>query len=112
MLTNTFRSTVSVYLLIQIQKTFFNHFQVENEGMKLKLSDVMPNTLQSHRILHFAKDFNKQHELAKLLFKLYWLEGKDIGNTGILADAASKVGIDKVKVKITLLILKLFFTFF
>ena len=65
--------------------------------MKLCLSDMMPNTLNSHRLIHFADKFGKQNEIADLLFRQYWLEGKDIGNLEILDNAAKQVGVQNVR---------------
>jgi len=70
---------------------FAKHFS--KEGMKLKLSNMMPNSFQSHRLIHYAHQFAKQNEISEVIFRMYWLEGKDIGHNQILSAAADEVGL-------------------
>jgi len=76
------------------------HFKpiFEKEGISFKLASIMPNTLNSHRLLHLAKTVDKQNEMAEILFRMYWTEGKDIGDVDVLVSAANELGIgDKAK---------------
>lgn len=58
-----------------------------------------PNTLAAHSVLHWALGVGTQHELKERLFRLYFLEGKDIGDHQVLADAAEAEGMDGALVK-------------
>jgi predicted DsbA family dithiol-disulfide isomerase len=53
-----------------------------------------PNTIDSHRLLHWADAEGKQDAVAERLFRLYFLEGADIGSRKVLAGAASDAGMD------------------
>jgi len=55
---------------------------------------VTPNTLNAHRLLHWAHAEGIQHRMAEHLFQLYWLEGADIGNSTVLVQAAAELGLD------------------
>lgn len=53
-----------------------------------------PNTLAAHSVLRWAMGTGVQNELKERLFNLYFIEGKDIGDYQILADAAAAEGMD------------------
>lgn len=53
-----------------------------------------PNTLKSHRLLRLAETQGRQEQTLEALFRAYFLEGRDIGDTAVLADVAGAVGID------------------
>ena len=56
---------------------------------------VQPNTLQAHRLLGYAERHGRQDEMAEVLFKAYFIEGLDITNDEVLADAAERAGLDR-----------------
>lgn len=55
----------------------------------------IPNTLNSHRLIHWAGLEGVQSLLVSALFRAYWAEGRDIGDTAVLADIAGSVGMDR-----------------
>jgi predicted DsbA family dithiol-disulfide isomerase len=55
---------------------------------------VTPNTLDAHRLIRWAHAAGKQQDMAERLFRLYWLEGQDIGDKPVLIKAAVEVGLD------------------
>ncbi len=56
----------------------------------------MPNTLTAHRLLDRAERMGSgaQHELAEVLFRYYFCEGRDVGDMETLCEAASEAGMD------------------
>ena len=58
-----------------------------------------PNTLKAHRLMWLAAKEDKADELAMLIFKAYFTEGKDIGDAAVLTALAGKAGIDEKKAK-------------
>lgn len=57
---------------------------------------TMPNTLAAHRLLDYAEKVKgpaAQHQLAEVLFRCYFCEGKDVGDIDTLCDAAETVGL-------------------
>ncbi len=55
--------------------------------------EVMPNTLDAHRVMHWAREAGKASEMAERLFALYFIEGEDIGDADVLARACAQVGV-------------------
>ena len=53
-----------------------------------------PNTVDSHRLIQFARHFGKQDALVEALFRAYFLDGRDIGDAAVLADVAILAGLD------------------
>lgn len=52
-----------------------------------------PNTINSHRLIHHAAGLGKQNEIVEALFRAYFFEGRDIGDTETLIDSATSVGL-------------------
>ena len=57
-----------------------------------------PNTLDAHRLIRWAQPQGVQDALVERLFKLYFEEGRDIGDRNVLADAASEFGLERAVV--------------
>jgi predicted DsbA family dithiol-disulfide isomerase len=53
-----------------------------------------PNTLDAHRLIHWAGIEGKQNAAAMALFAAYFTEGRDIGDVEVLADIADAIGMD------------------
>ena len=62
---------------------------------------VSPNTLDAHRVIRWAgaNGPEAQNKLVRLLFKLYFEEGADIGDHAVLAQAAGEAGMDAAVVE-------------
>lgn len=58
----------------------------------------MPNTLDAHRLIHWAGVEGRQTPVVSALFRAYWTEGRDIGNAAVLADIAAACGMDRAMV--------------
>lgn len=54
----------------------------------------LPNTLDAHRLIHWAGIEGKQTPLVSALFRAYWQGGRDIGDHGVLTEIAEAVGMD------------------
>lgn len=55
----------------------------------------MPNTLDAHRLIHWAGIEAVQPTVVTALMRAYWVEGRDIGNLETLADIAGENGMDR-----------------
>lgn len=66
------------------------------EKLNLQLDDIkrMPNSLQSHRLLHYARRHDKQDVVAENLFQSYFFYGIDIGSIAHLIKIAAESGLD------------------
>lgn len=71
------------------------------EGIALELDRVkrMPNTLDAHRVIHWAGLEGRQTPMVSALFRAMWREGRDVGDAGTLAAIAGEVGLDRAMVR-------------
>ena len=53
-----------------------------------------PNTLNAHRLIHWAGIEGRQSQVVSALFRAYFTEGRDIGDVEVLADIADSAGMD------------------
>ena len=53
-----------------------------------------PNTLDAHRLIHWAGIEQRQTYVVDLLFKAYFVDGRDIGSAEVLADIADTAEMD------------------
>ncbi len=53
-----------------------------------------PNTLDAHRLIRLAGGANCQDAIVDRLFQDYFVEGRDIGDRGVLLAAADAAGMD------------------
>ncbi|WP_306150855.1 DsbA family oxidoreductase [Roseovarius sp. MMSF_3281] len=58
-----------------------------------------PNTLDAHRLIHWAGIEDRQMAMAVALFKAYFEEGRDIGDRDVLADLADGLEMDAAVVR-------------
>ena len=70
--------------------------QARAAGLTLELDRIArtPNTLDAHRLIHWAGLEGRQTPLALALFRAYFTEGRDIGDTATLTDIAGAAGLD------------------
>jgi len=54
-----------------------------------------PNTLKAHRLIWFAHERGIQSDVVDAIFRAYFQEGKDIGDTAVLSDVAANAGLDR-----------------
>ncbi len=78
--------------------------QVKNAGMsdgilfRHDLISRTPNTFEAHRLIWLAGKEGVQDAVVEALFRAYFTEGRDIGDTSVLIDIAAEAGLDKEKV--------------
>ena len=78
-----------VYL--NIKKTALEHkIQINFDDIKRT-----PNTLNAHRLIHWAGLEQKQNSAVDLLFSEYFVNGNDISNENILINIANKIEMNK-----------------
>ena len=78
-----------VYL--NIKKTALEH------KIQINFDDIRrtPNTLNAHRLIHWAGLEQKQNSAVDLLFSEYFVNGNDISNENILINIANKIEMNK-----------------
>ncbi len=55
----------------------------------------IPDTLDAHRLIHWAGLEGRQTPMVSALFRAYWVEGRDIGDREVLAEIAAEAGMDR-----------------
>jgi predicted DsbA family dithiol-disulfide isomerase len=53
-----------------------------------------PNTIDCHRLIHWADAKGKSAEMKQRLMELYFKEGGDLTDTNVLVQAAADIGLD------------------
>ena len=73
----------------------------ENAGLNIDLEAMQrtPNTMNAHRLIHWAGVEGRQTAAVSALFKAYFVEGRDIGDTDVLADIADGIEMDAAVVR-------------
>ena len=66
-------------------------------GLNLNLSGIprTPNTIDAHRLIHWAGLEGRQTAVVARLFKAYFEDCRDIGDGEVLSDIAESVGLDR-----------------
>ena len=70
-------------------------------GLKIDFEAIerTPNTLDAHRLIHWAGIEDRQTAMAMALFRAYFQDGRDIGDHDVLADLADGLEMDAALVR-------------
>ncbi|MBT9245145.1 DsbA family oxidoreductase [Gemmobacter fulvus] len=83
------------------ERTVAAHLRLEELGREAGVTfnfaaiHKVPNTLDAHRMIHWAGLEGRQSAMVSALFRAYWREGRDIGAQEVLADLAAEAGMDR-----------------
>ena len=68
----------------------------ETAGLQIDFAKVprVPNTLDAHRLIHWAGHEGRQSAVVAALFRAYWRESRDIGARETLIEIAGECGLD------------------
>ena len=69
-------------------------------GLDIDLGGIQrtPNTIDAHRLIHWAGLEGRQTAAVSRLFKAYFDDLKDIGDTEVLLDVAEGIGLDRAMI--------------
>ncbi|SEO29229.1 Predicted dithiol-disulfide isomerase, DsbA family [Salinihabitans flavidus] len=75
--------------------------KAEEAGLSLDFGAIArtPNTIDAHRLIHWAGIEGRQQDVVDALFRAYFEEGRDIGEHDTLADIADAAGMDAAAVR-------------
>lgn len=73
----------------------------EAAGLKIDFGGIKrtPNTLDAHRLIHWAGLEGRQTAAVSRLFKAYFEDGKDIGDREVLLEIADGIGLDREMIR-------------
>ncbi len=69
-------------------------------GIELDVASVpfASNTLDAHRMIHWAEIEGRQSAMVSTLFRAYWKEKRNIADHETLADIAAEVGLNRAAI--------------
>ena len=70
------------------------HAEAEGLNINFDAMERTPNTLDAHRLIHWAGIEKVQGRMVDALFQAYFVEGRDIGDHDVLADIADGCDMD------------------
>ena len=56
---------------------------------------VQPNTVNAHRVMHYADQRGRQDEMAEELFRAYFIAGANLADPAVLADIGARAGFER-----------------
>ncbi|PIE14641.1 MAG: polyketide biosynthesis protein [Rhodobacterales bacterium] len=70
--------------------------KAQDAGLEMDFAAIKttPNTLNAHRLIHWAGIEGRQAFVVSALFKAYFCEGRDIGADAVLCNIAQECGMD------------------
>ena len=73
----------------------------EAAGLAINFEGIKrtPNTMNAHRLIHWAGLEGQQTPVVAALFTAYFKDGRDIGDVDVLADIADAAGLDAAMVR-------------
>ena len=68
----------------------------QNAGLKIDFEGMKrtPNTIDAHRLIHWAGIEGRQTAAVSALFRAYFVDARDIGDAEVLADIADSIEMD------------------
>ncbi len=71
--------------------------RAEKLGLNIDFAGIKrtPNTMDAHRLIHWAGLEGRQTPVVSALFRAYFNEGRDIGDPEVLADIGAAMGMDR-----------------
>ncbi|MEI4194972.1 DsbA family oxidoreductase [Roseovarius sp. E0-M6] len=74
--------------------------RAEEAGLDIDFAAIgrTPNTVDAHRLIHWAEAESLQNRVVDALFLAYFREGRDIGDRGTLSEIAGNCGMDAAMV--------------
>jgi predicted DsbA family dithiol-disulfide isomerase len=73
----------------------------EKAGLGIDFAAIAraPNTLDAHRLIHWAGIEGRQTPVVLALFQAYFKDARDIGDIDVLADVADSAGLDAAMIR-------------
>ncbi|MFK7835661.1 MAG: DsbA family oxidoreductase [Sulfitobacter sp.] len=70
------------------------HAEAAGLNINFEAMQRTPNTLNAHRLIHWAGIEGRQTAAVSALFQAYFVDARDIGDTEVLADIADGIEMD------------------
>jgi len=83
---------------VQAYAPVVEHAKTSGALINFEAIKTTPNTINAHRLIHWAGIEQRQTYVVDLLFKAYFVDGRDIGSAEVLADIADTAEMDAAMV--------------
>ena len=84
---------------VQIYARVAEHAEAAGVAINFEGIQRTPNTLDAHRLIHWAGIEEAQYPVVSALMRAYFQEGRDIGDRDVLADIADGAGLDAAVIR-------------
>jgi predicted DsbA family dithiol-disulfide isomerase len=84
---------------VQIYGRIAEHAEAAGVNINFEGITRTPNTLDAHRLIHWAGIEGAQAAVVSSLMRAYFQEGRDIGDRDTLADIADTAGLDAAVIR-------------
>lgn len=84
--------------VIEVHKPLLEHAARAGVEFDFAAMTRSVNTLDAHRLIHWAGLEGRQTPMVSALFRAYWRDGKDIGARPVLTALAGETGLDEAMV--------------
>ena len=84
-----------VQKLAEIHRRFKDTAAEAGVVMDPDVPQRIPNTLNAHRMIHWAGLEGRQAAMVSAIMRAYWVQGRDIGDQAVLADLGAEAGLDR-----------------
>lgn len=93
------------WTLEQVRQVTMNVSEMaKSVGLDFRMEEaVMANSLDAHRLMHFAQRHGLREKAAERLFAAHFTEAKDLGNRETLSLLGEEIGLDRKEVSEMLL---------
>lgn len=83
---------------LQMMLQVAEHAKKAGADIDMEKCRHLPNTLDAHRLIHWAGIEGRQTPMVSRILRAHWKEGADIGDAGTLAGLAGEAGMDAAAV--------------
>ncbi|KUP92564.1 DsbA family oxidoreductase [Tritonibacter horizontis] len=80
---------------VRVYAQIAEHAETAGVNIDFEAMKRTPNTVDAHRLIHWAGLEAKQSPVVDGLFQAYFVDGKDIGDHAVLADIAAAAGMER-----------------
>lgn len=84
---------------VRVYSQIAEHAEKAGVTINFEAMQRTPNTVNAHRLIHWAGLEAKQSPVVDALFQAYFVDGKDIGDPQVLADVAEHAGMNRAVVE-------------
>lgn len=79
--------------------TLMQMAQAAGAPLDLDAAERIPNTVDAHRLVHWAGQYGSAEAVIDALFRAYFVEGRDLGDVETLVAVGERCGLDPIETR-------------